>query len=382
MLAVGRYSLMILSLLMAFPAMAQDDDGDLFGEDPEEEEDDGVPIPSVDDDDDFGEVDDSDLDSSIDQLDDLVGTEAETVQINLGLGDDDDDPEGPLAPGQDSATIYRQQLAQLEGLGADEEGMAWEEYLQTYPASVFRKQIEDRMAEISMSMYGGGQSEKVDERNKEMHFSQPMLMESIDPRTKLRAGFEWGFPDWINLVLDYEQQLQRQLSVHGGIQHRYTGWSLEGGARYALIKSTRTNMIVTAIGDVHINVNPVAPGFRPVLAAGKRLDLPGDVMVDIQAQAGMDMMLYSTGFSPRMLWGLNTTVAPSDTISIFLETTSYAKDLFWDEGNAFRFNQFSFGLRVKGKGNTTSGAGASVPVSTNYWKYHYGSVIGDFNYYL
>tara|TARA_B100000530_G_scaffold326169_1_gene264695 strand:- start:1450 stop:1875 length:426 start_codon:yes stop_codon:yes gene_type:complete len=141
-------------------------------------------------------------------------------------------------------------------------------------------------------------------------------------------------------------------------------------------------MIVTAIGDVHINVNPFAPGLRPVLAAGKRFELPNDVLLDIQAQAGMDMMLYASGFSPRTLWGMNATVAPSDTISIFMESTSYAKDLFWDEGNAFRFNQFSFGLRVQGKGNTTAGAGASVPVRTNYWKYHYGSVIGDFNYYL
>ncbi len=381
MLAVGRYSLMMLSLLVAFPAMAQDDD-DLFGEDPEEEEDDGVRIPSVDEDDDFGEVDDSDLDSSLDEVNDLVGKEAETVQIDLGLGDDDDDPEGPLGPGQDSATIYRQQLAQLEVLSADEEGMAWEEYLQTYPASVFRKQIEDRMAEISLSMYSAGQTQQVDERNKELNFSQPMLMESLDPRTRLRTGFEWGFPNWINLVLDYEHQLQRQLSVHGGVQHRFIGWSLEGGARYALIKSTRTNMIVTAIGDVHINVNPFAPGLRPVLAAGKRFELPNDVLLDIQAQAGMDMMLYASGFSPRTLWGMNATVAPSDTISIFMESTSYAKDLFWDEGNAFRFNQFSFGLRVQGKGNTTAGAGASVPVRTNYWKYHYGSVIWDFNYYL
>ena len=381
MLAVGRCSLMILSLLVTLPAMAQDDD-DIFGEDPEEEEDDDVQIPTFDEEDDFGEVDDTELDSSIDQLNDLVGTEAETVQIDLGLGDDDDDSEGPLAPGQDTASIYRQQLAQLEGLSADEEGMAWEEYLQTYPASVFRKQIEDRMAEISLSMYRGGVTKKVDERNKEMHFAQPMLMESIDPRSRLRAGFEWGYPDWINLIIDYEQQLQRQLSVHGGVQHRFTGWSLEGGARYALIKSTRTNMIVTAIGDVRFNVNPFAPGFRPVVAAGKRFDLPGDVRLDLQAQAGMDMMLYSSGFSPRTLWGMNATVAPSDTVGVFFETTSYAKDLFWDEGNAFRFNQFSFGLRVKGKGSTSAGAGASVPVSPNYWKYHYGSVIGDFNYYL
>jgi hypothetical protein len=188
----------------------------------------------------------------------------------------------------------------------------------------------------------------------------------------------------VNLLVDYEHQLQRQLAVHGGLQHRFTGWSLEGGARYAIIKSTRTNMIVTAIGDIHMNVNPFAPGLRPVIAAGKRFDLPRDVTLDLQGQLGSDMMFYPSGFSPRTLWGMNATVAPSETISVFVETSSYVKDMFWDEGSAFKFNQFSFGLRVTGKGeaDTVAGAGASVPVSTNYWKYHYGSILGDFNYYL
>ena len=67
----------------------------------------------------------------------------------------------------------------------------------------------------------------------------------------------------------------RELSVHGTLRKRYTGWSIEGGARYALLKSAEMKALVTAIGDVHINADPNFIDFRPQIAAGKRFDLPG-----------------------------------------------------------------------------------------------------------
>ena len=53
-----------------------------------------------------------------------------------------------------------------------------------------------------------------------------------------------------------------------------------------------------------------------------------------------------------------------------------------DKTGNFRFNQMAFGLRFQGKSNTVVGAGAAVPVSTNYWRYHYGSVMADYQYYM
>ena len=383
----SRLTFFLSLSLFCGPVFAQDDDDIFFDEDPEEEEDD-IPAPRIDEEDtiDFDE-DDAGLDEEDDtSFDQVIGSEAETVEFNLGLDDDDDDAldDGVLAPGQDNAAIYRQQLSAVEGMAADEEGMAWEEYLRTYTASVFRRQIEERMEEIEESMFASspvGQG-PVDEAQKAMNFAHGLLLEPIDPRSRFRAGFEWGYPDWVNLLLDYEVAIQRNLGVHGGLQHRLSGWNLEGGARYALVKSTRTNMIVTAIGDLHLNLDPIAPGFRPMLAVGKRFGQAGSTVVDVQAQSGIDMMFYPEIFSPRLLGGMNVSVSPSDTVKIFMETTYISKSAPADDAKPFTFNQVAFGIRFQGKGNTLVGTGASVPYASNYWKYHYGSVLADFNYYM
>ncbi|MEC9391546.1 MAG: hypothetical protein VX944_15845 [Myxococcota bacterium] len=378
----------LFSLMVAFaagPALAADDDLLLDDDLEEEDEDDGVFLPRFDEEDSMDEdPDDAGLEEEASEFESILGSEAETVNIDIGLEEDEDDlPLDQLPPGTDNASIYRAQMNDVSGMAADEEGMAWEQYLQTYPNSVFRKQVEDRIDELSESMFAADRpKDSVDEGQRELDFSQAMLMEAVDPRSRIRAGFEWGYINWINLIIDYEHQLQRNMSVHGGLQHRYSGWSLEGGVRYALVKSTRTNLIVTAIGDVHLNLDPIAPGLRPLLAVGKRFALTGDAYVDVQAQAGPDLMLYPGMFSPRVLAGLNTTISPSDKVKIFIETTSVMKDLGWSEGESFRFNQIAFGMRFQGKGKSVIGTGASVPYSANYWRYHYGSVMADMNHYL
>jgi len=386
MAAFSRLSFLFAFALFSSPVFALDDDDIFFDEDPEEDED--VPAPRIDEEDTF-EVDEDD--AGLDDVQDttfeqIVGSEAETLQLNLGLDDDEDDDldDDTLAPGQDTAAIYRQQLAAVEGMAPDEEGMAWEEYLQMYTASVFRTQIEERMAEIAESMFGGarGPSGPVDEAQKAMDFAHGLLLEPIDPRTRFRAGFEWGYIDWVNLILDYEVAVRRDLGIHGGIQHRLSGWNLEGGARYALIKSTRTNMVLTAIGDVHLNLDPIAPGFRPMMALGKRIETKGSTVIDVQAQSGLDLMVYPGMFSPRMLGGMNVSVSPSETVKVFMETTYISKAAPSDDASPFTFNQIAFGIRFQGKGNMLVGTGASVPYASNYWKYHYGSVLADFNYYM
>ena len=54
----------------------------------------------------------------------------------------------------------------------------------------------------------------------------------------------------------------------------------------------------------------------------------------------------------------------------------------WDDRTgSFRFNQIAFGIRFQGKGNSVVGTGAAVPYSANYWRYHYGAVMADYQYY-
>jgi len=365
----------------ANPAQASDDDF-LLDEDPDDEDDeDDVQIERIEEDDGLQ------LDGDDSDLDDVQSTPS-TIRGFVPYEDDEDEEPVELPPGTDNAAIYRSQMEQMVGMQPDEEGMAWEAYLQTYPNSVFRKQIGERMDELGEAMFkgprGATREVAVDKGKQELNFAAGMLLEPIDPRSRLKVGFEWGYPSWINLKADYEKQLERNLSVHGGLQHRFTGWSLEGGARYALVKSTRTDLILTAIGDVHMNLAPVAPGFRPMLAAGKRLRFGGDTTMDIQAQGGLDLMFFPGMISPRYLSGLNITVSPSETVKVFAEAMSVVKDMgSWDDRTgSFRFTQVAFGIRFQGKGSSQVGAGAAVPVSTNYWRYHYGAVMADYQYYM
>ena len=71
-----------------------------------------------------------------------------------------------------------------------------------------------------------------------------------------------GLPNYINLLVDYEYPLRRELSVHGGLRKRYAGWSMEGGAKYSLVKSVRTKSLVTVLGDIRINTIPFFVGLR------------------------------------------------------------------------------------------------------------------------
>ena len=240
--------------ILTKPAFAQDEEDFLLDEDPDEDEELVAPINRIEEGDTpQGNEDDSMLDEEDDELDSMLNPGQAPVEIEIGLDfDDEDDEDQALPPGTDNAAIYRAQLDQVVGMQSDEEGMAWEAYLQSYPYSVFRKQIETRMDELSEAMFRGPRgavAEVKTEKPKrtELDFTAGMLIEPIDPRTRLRAGFEWGYPSWINLIAQYEHQLQRDFSLHAGLSHRYTGWTLAAGSRYAIVQSSRTDFILTAI---------------------------------------------------------------------------------------------------------------------------------------
>ncbi len=302
---------------------------------------------------------------------------------------EDEDPIVPIdAEGMDTGEIYKAKQREVEGLSAEDESIAWERYLRTYPNSQFRSRIEARMDRLRDDMYSGtiDSGAEVEQAGlAEIRFAQPMTLENIDPRKKLRAGVEFGLPGYIAPVLDFEWAFMRNFSAHAGLRGRYGGVSFEPGARYALVKSARSNFLLTAIGDLRVNLNPAFFGFRPQLAAGKRFEF-GDIDVDAQLQGGTELVSMGV-FSPRVVGGANISVAPNETVRFYFETSTYMKDLGWDQGGSFRFNVISFGLRFleRGKGINSkyeAGAGAIAPYSSQYWSFHSGALALDFNYYL
>lgn len=330
-----------------------------------------------------------DDEGEMDKLEDVVPTEENTDDLlESEIGKDVIGGEG-----EDNSTIYRKAADDYADMIADEEMLAWERYLETYPNSLYKERIEKRMESLEVILYEQviekeDPNERLDADQRELLFSQGLTLENINPRTRLQFGFEWGLPDYMNLIGDFEYQIIRVLSVHGAFRNRFTGWNFETGVHWAIVKSSRTQTLLVLLGDIRFNVDPAFLSFRPQLAFGKKFGL-----LELQAQAGVDLEVRSDA-APRILAGVNGTYNASDKVAIFLETnihmrlSQYPSSTGDNNNLLYRFNVASFGLkfypRVTGleKRAMEVNVGASVPYTTNYWMFHFGSIMGQVNYYM
>ena len=310
-------------------------------------------------------------------------------------GDEEETKEEKPSEGGDTPDMYREAVKEYKLSEPEDEILLWQEYLSTYPNTTFKKQIETRILDLEGKLYEGVEKEQMEAQNegeKELYFSQPQLLENIDPRKKLRFAFEMGLPDYINLLADYEHPLRRDLSVHGGLRKRYSGWSIEGGGKYALVKSVRTQSLVTVLGDIRINTIPFFVGLRPQISAGKIMALPNNFRLDVMGQIGTELQVYG-GLQALLIGGFHVSFIASETVRVYVEGNMYMKDFVNDrQGMPFAFNTITFGMKFRKKAETDQygrpidnkfeGAiGTTVPVQHAYWLYHFGSITGDVNIY-
>ena len=384
-----RFALLAVGLLVSAPAFAGKGDDDDLGEDDDKDKDEK----------DTKRNDADDSAGADPENDDDWAVKPEKDESEIKFDDDEKDEDVAVktqGPGEDTAKIYRAYLEKVKDLTPDEEALAWERYLKKYPKSTFKGRIDQRVEELGNQIYDEHISDTVAKNNDagraEIKFAQPQTLEAIDPRSRIRAGFEMGRPDYAQFITDMEYQLQREWSVHGGVRGRYNGANLEAGTHYAIIKSARTQMLLTAIGDVHLNLNPFYPGLRPQLAFGKRFKVNEEFHIDAQTQAGVDLIMRkdpegSTVMEPIYLGGANVTVSPNSTVKAFVETNLYMKGLGGDDQiNSFRFNSFVFGIRfVQRKSSTKDkyevAVAAQAPYSSNYWGYNFGAIGAEGNFY-
>lgn len=369
-LSVVLNALLLASAFVAAPAFAGDDD---WLEDDKKDDDKADPPPPAAGDDETKEEDESELDKvtgSGETGEDLLGGEEEA---------------GQGGPGQDTEAIYRAFVEKMKGEPSDEELQAWEAYLAKYPNSLFKDRITKHMEDLEDSLYGSGPKTGPtgDAKDDEIDLAVPLQLDPVNPRRMLQVGFEWGLPDYINLYGDYTHPIRRDLAAHIGIRNRYTGWRLETGARWAFVKSTRTQTVCSLLVDLQLNTIPAYPVLRPILAAGKkfgRLDLIAEagVEVDTRGKAGV-----------RPIGGVNATIAANDTVKIFLEGNTYQQWLDSPKGTlGYRFEVATFGLKFLpagqglDRGDLEVNIGATVPVSTQFWMFHYGSIMGQVTYFL
>jgi len=317
-----------------------------------------------------------DLEFSDEELDDFEFLDTET-DTGIDLLDGEEEPEF-----DDNAVVYRRTQERAQDMSPEEEVELWEAYLRRYERSAFEGRIQERIDAILSGLYGDGEEGPVvDALEEEIDFSQGLNLEIINPRTTLQAGFELGIPDFVNVYIGYDHQLARNFAVGGSVRRRYTGASVEAAARYALIKSVKTNTLLTAIGIVHFNVDRAFLGFRPMIAAGKRF---GD-RLDVQAQFGSELELTGP-VGVRLFIGANVTYRASDTVAMFVETSGQLKNITFDP-RPFNFTVLTFGLKFMPQpngmdpGQLQFNVGANVPYATSYYMAHFGSIMAQINYY-
>ena len=191
----------LFAALLALPvtASAGPDDFEIQDEDDDIVFDDEEPAPDdrPDREDDLTvEEDEGELEDFTDQP---VDSEATPGADLLG-----DDPSGNVNLGAHNETIYRQSFDRLSRRTPDEELLGWEQYLATYPNSVFRPRIEGRMKELEAALYAAPSAGRVaqgagaaDAQDQQIDFAHAMQLNQLNPRSRLQVGFEWGLTDYM-----------------------------------------------------------------------------------------------------------------------------------------------------------------------------------------
>lgn len=392
-------SVLIASVLFAGSAFAADKKKD------KKDDDDEIPMekPLDVDESDFKDAGDDVAEPPPARLEEADKEETEGDDLDFGddeeEGDDikftDDDEQQTVKPrekGEDTAQLYRDTQKKCKDMTPDEEQLVWEEYLRKYPKTLFADRIEERMEELSAVMFGervpGSDkgARQVDAVQRELNWSVPWGLSPIDPRSHISVGVQWGFPSWFGGKVDAEYAFMRQASAHVLLARDFAGGVVQPGAKYAIIKSSRTGTILTAGLDAKINMSPTFVAFRPIVSFGQRLRVMDGL--DISAQVAADFETREAS-DIRYNWGLHGELRPNKIVSVFWEWQWDAKYLGnEDVKDSFRFFTTTFGLKFnaqkakteQGGGRLDAGVGASYAYVQNYWGFYAGGVdlMGDY----
>lgn len=353
---------LLAAFLLAAPALAQDDPLDDLPEAESEEE----PAP-----DEPAETD-------------LLGDEESDEPLEPD-GDEPDEKPGAT----EAAAEYRKVLNATLESDAEERLAAWEEYLAAHPDTPFLQQVSEHIAEAEEELYSSKIERKtegvVDKRT--IAFPEAVYLENLNPASRVRAGFEFGLPAWINVFTDVEYAIGSQFSSHVAIRHRYSGWSLELGPRFSPVKITDPDIVLTVTGDLNIGFDPGLLGLRPALLAGWA---PIQDKLFVQIQGSPTFEQYDGFWTPRVRGGGNITFRAAEPVALFIEGAIESKYLGWPGGD-LQFHTVGFGMRFYPSDKNAQRddpveaiLGAQVPAFFNYpnFLFHEGAASVQGAFYL
>ena len=318
----------------------------------------------------------------LDDLDDLEDLDDEETGDDAdGEGEADDPDEGI-----DDEATYADYKDELRGESAAEELDAWRRYLEVYPKSQFRLEIEKRMKALEEAAFREMEQDELDDeqpdsgvdaKEQEMFLREPSLIHmSANPRSHFKLHALWGFSDYLNYELAFEWAFKRKFSAFGGIRHvsRGLGAQVHVGAKYALVKDVRTGVIVTGAFSLAVGYNDfdrLNVGIEPWVGFAWIASEKFQIQTSIVPYVRLDR--------PRLLlgWDVQAVISPIPALGIYVESKQKHSFTSGDGiGTKYLgFHTAGVGAKIFPQPNFELTVGVNVPYAWNIWKdYRYFGV--------
>jgi hypothetical protein len=308
--------------------------------------------------------------------------------------DDDFEEDEEDGDGQDTESIYKSYKAELRGESPAEEIDAWYSYLEAYPKSLYRLEIERRIEGLEEAAFEELLQDRVDEdsgsgpvdaKRAEMDvFEPPLIGMNANTRRRFEFGILWGYSDYINYELGVEWALARKFSVFGGINHqgRSFGGAVQAGVKYALIKDVRTGLVLSGAFSVKLGYSSLdrlhfilEPWIGFAWLASDKFQLQTSLAFD----ARLDRL------TTWLLWDITAVISPTDVFGIYVESKqkhSIVKPADLDT-QYLAFYQAGVGAKIRPTPLIEITVGANIPYFWRLWKdYDYVGIHADVVFYF
>ncbi|MCO4769180.1 MAG: hypothetical protein KDA24_04065 [Deltaproteobacteria bacterium] len=292
--------------------------------------------------------------------------------------EDDEDAEELDDEEVDNEEIYNDYKSELRGESAAEELDAWRRYLEVYPKSEYRMEIEKRMSGLEEAAFRELSEDDLDEevddaedaKDQEMFLAVPALIQNgINPRRRFKLQALWGFDDMLNYELGFEWAFMRQFSAYGTIRHQGRGFGAQiaAGAKYALVKDVRTGLIVTGAFGISVGFNAfdkVNFGIEPMIGFGWIASEKFQVQTSITPYLRLDRLRFT------LVWDAMIVVSPTPVLSIYVESRQKHSPVSTENSGTkyFGFHHAGVGVKIYPQKTFELTVGVNVPYAWDRWK--------------
>ncbi len=294
----------------------------------------------------------------------------------------------------DDRDTYEGFKKDLTGESPSEEIDAWYRYLEAYPASQFRMEIERRIEALEEAAFEelmkeradkDGEEGRVDAKRQEMDVAEPAFVGiGANPRRRFEFGVLWGYSDFLNYDLTFEWAFMRKLSVFGGVNHvgRGFGGTIQAGAKYALVKDVRTGIVLTGAFSIKLGYNGLDRLHFIIEPQVLFAWLPSDLF---QLQTSLAFDLRVDRLNHWVLWDLMAVITPTDVFGIYVQSKQrhQIKPVDGVGTQYMAFYQAGVGVKIRPTPLIELTVGANVPYFWRLYKdYEYFGVHADVVFYF